>query len=529
MTRSKSVLAALFVAAALVLATQAFAQLQTNIVGSSAQFNTITQAARLNAGGTHNYTKKKCVSSDVGNPGGVTIDGRSTSIAQVGGSLSLVWDDSPTPKVWAYLNVDSVVGVRSFLAVPKATLGVDPCVESEAGDNLVPGLPADEASVPTAVFNLVNGATFTAAATDIRPEDAKFATTRALTAVDTVHYNGLGYGPGPIGPTLVHSDGPSAATVQVVDFALQGTDPITGQTQAKFTTSSVGAAPIVIFVNKSDTAAGGFGNTYFTNANRFDLTRFFNGLSGRTRDLTNQNGLPSIATTTYIREPLSGTYNTFEFCIPRSVEINSSQEVGVTNPTGGSPFNPMHLVNAKNNSLRSRVVGTGEMVSQVNATADSLGYAFWSFGNFNPTKKIPNGKYLTLDGVDPIQTAYIDGSFPTCTYPCPGGPVNFAHIADGSYAAWSVLRVVSATPVPASLQTLLTAEQTQVANMPDFIPATSLNVFRAHYTQSGLGPRNGHIKGQAEQGGDMGGQIYNVQNDLDSITDTGKEITGVKQ
>jgi len=45
------------------------------------------------------------------------------------------------------------------------------------------------------------------------------------------------------------------------------------------------------------------------------------------------------------------------------------------------------------------------------ATTDTLGYFFWSAGNASAFTAT-NGKYLTVNGVDPLLNAYTDGVFP---------------------------------------------------------------------------------------------------------------------
>ena len=151
-----------------------------------------------------------------------------------------------------------------------------------------------------------------------------------------------------------------------------------------------------------------------------------------------------------VREPLSGTYNTMEFDIVRSLEVNSSQENNVTPPTD----NPLNQSYASGGS-RQRVVGTGEMVSEVGATPDALGYAFWGFGNFAGV--LSTTKYVTVDGVDPIKQSYTNGALPSCTTPpCPGA-VTFPHLLDGTYPIWTFLRIVTVSPMPSGIQSLYNA------------------------------------------------------------------------
>ncbi len=476
--------------------------------GSSAMFNAFAVAAHTLSGANNNYSiKGKATVNDV-RPSG-------TPIPQTGGNIWVVWDGAPANSrtIWCFIAVDSVVGVRAYFAAPKAQLGVDASVQVTPGANLVPGLPLDAAALPADVFASINNQPFNAALTDIRPEDAKFATARALAAL-TTNRNGLGYGPGPVG-SAIHS-AVSAAAVVPVDFNITGTDPITGQPVPAYATSSVGAAPVVVFVNKSNTAPFGFGSIdaagkpRFQNVDRFVLTGLLNGSWSRTRDLIPNGGGPAVPTTTFLREPLSGTYNTLEFCIPRSVEGASSQEIGV-DPAVDNPLNQTYVTGGK----RLRVIGTGEMISTVNSTTDSLGYAFWSFPNFDPTK-VGNTKYLTVDGVDPLQNTYPStGAYPTTS------TITFKSVKDGSYPIWSVLRVVTTTPVPAAISQLITTAKVS-SPTPDFVPTSQLSVFRSHYTQAGIAPNNG-IFG-TERGGDMGGAVYTVNAESDYHATTGKSL-----
>ena len=508
-------------AMAMVFAAAAQAQnVLFNGAGSSAAFTTFALGARISSGGTsgtcgtHNWTKKSSAQA---------IDSRSPSITPQTGNVWIVWDDTPEPnrKVCAYLQLDSIVGARMFFAVPRATLSIPSSDIGTAGDQIIPEplFPADEV-LPSNVYNDINNKAFNAAPSDIRPEDDKFATTRALTAFDGAHYNGLGYGPGPIGTSILSAF--STKSVQVVDFSITGTDPITGMTVPAYTTTNVGAQAIIVAVNTNDTASGGLGTSTFNNINRFVLGKMWDGTLTRTRDISNATGLPSIGIHVLNREPLSGTFNTFEFTGPRSVEINTTQEVNC-NP--GAGCNPMNLA-AASGGTRQRVIGTGEMVAEIGAVTDSIGYAFWSTGNFAGV--VGTTKYLQVDGVDPLFASYSGGFFPTCAPPCPG-IVSFTHIIDGTYPMWNVLRVITDSRIPSGVSALITASQAETANVPDYLAISSLNVFRSHYTQAGRPGANGHKTGTKESGGDMGGAVFTVQSDTDNITDTGKELIGFKQ
>ena len=258
--RKLNLLLAGAVAAAAVLAVpaaDAATVVQVIGAGSSAIFNTATLGAYnlAGAGALHYTTKGTCTSGNCAQ----LFDSRSASILPEGGNLSVVWSADLT-KVWAYISVDSVVGNRSFFAVPRAALQIDPENLSPGNaQNLIPaslfGGTADQTVIPSAIYTALNNTPITAGFTDIRPEDAKFASDRVLAALNTTNYSGLGYGPGPVG-TPIKSDF-SSSQANPVDFNIMGNDPITGQPVPAFKTVSIGATPVVVIVNRSN--ASGLG------------------------------------------------------------------------------------------------------------------------------------------------------------------------------------------------------------------------------------------------------------------------------
>jgi hypothetical protein len=479
-----------------------------NAVGSSGAFNAFALAADSSTSecGTNIWTKKN---------GGMGIDNRSASIPVNTGNIWIVWNNAQTA-VCSYLAVDSVIGQQLFMAVPRGSLSISSSFIGTAGDGLIATLT--DSPLPSAVYNLINNQVFDCAPSDIRAEDALFEANRVLAPLDTVHYNGLGYGPGPIGTTILSSQ--STKSVTPVAYAISGTDPITGGTVATWASIDVGAQAVMIFVNTTDTASGGLGSAAVQNISRWDLAYALNGNLTRTRDIIPAAGLPSIGLHVFLREPTSGTYTTTEFNVTRTVETNSAMELGV-NPATDNPLN----ISYASGGTRQRVIGTGEMVSTVGATEDSLGFAFWSTTNF--AKVTSTTKYLTVDGVDPLFPIYEGGTFPTCVAPCPG-LIPFTGVVNGGYPIWNVLRVVTPTPIPSSVHTLITQAQNQVANIPDFVAFSALNVFRSHYSQSGRSAANGFIAGRAENGGDVGGAVFTIQSDIDFFTDTGKELVNLK-
>jgi len=472
-----------------------------------------------------------------------------------------------------YVNTDSVVGNRCYFANPRCTITI-------ATGSLTPSnqIASNETAPPSGIVNAINaggGVSVNGAATDIRPEDAKFATLRALTNCGTPivagsQYLGLGYNVGGaqahVGVSVAGSTFQGAgggSSFHVLDFNLTGTDPIkTSNTIPAFTVIPVGAVPVVVFVNPGDEA--GFGNLLFSNINRGVLAGFLDGSFGNVTDAIPATGLTPVGATVYVREPLSGTYNTMEYAIPNSIENQSSQDVGLfaktntaagnTVPTyfcntgTGAPLqNPLTETIARSagvTSRRGRAIGTGNMVKAVTSsspTADNLGYSFWSAANFGPSPLSPvtsqNAKYLTVDGVDPIQETWSDGVIPQSSNGLLSN-VTLAHVRDGSYPIWSAVRVEGDTGItggacgasPGVLRALVCQANAFLVGLgtpsqPDFIPYGTLGIVRSHFSPPGVTypgnggtPANGDA-GTAESGGDVGGIVFNTTADIDWSND----------
>ena len=245
---------------------------------------------------------------------------------------------------------------------------------------------------------------------------------------------------------------------------------------------------------------------------------------------------------------------------------SSSQETGV-NLGNSCALNsncpdPLYLP-GPGSSIRYRAIGTGAEISGVSNVGgvkhitDSIGYAFFSFGNVNPIGGSSGvGRYLTLDGVDPINAAYgtyvsdgvtyNPGQLPLCLAPCtaPGG-TSLPNVRNGSYGAWSIIRAVSdATGINlTNTQALVTAAQNEVNNTTaDFVPFVckdttglctgepGLHVFHSHFTPTGIAgaPHNGNTT-STESGGDVHGVVFTDQADLDFHADTGLELLKIRQ
>jgi hypothetical protein len=493
-----------------------------NVAGSSGAFNSFALAAGPAEGGKvcgdFIWTYKN---------GAQGVDNRGTGLLETG-NVWIVWNNSTKPtKVCAYIAVDSIIGQQLFFAQPASTFNLlEPA--GTAGQNLVPTLT--DTPIPQAVINVLQGQPFNAAPTDIRPEDALFEETRVLAPLNTTNYNGLGYGPGPVGTPIQSSFSTKTSTPAL--YAISGTDPITGQAIPSSVTRDVGVQVVMAIVNAqqgSNQNSGHFGDsTSFFSINRRDWTLAVNGSYAYTKDITSIPGQGTVPLNVIAREPLSGTYTAFEFNIPRNTETASTQEVGVNPATGqgttcpGQPCgNPLFLSNGA--GWRKRAIGNGEEIAEVGTAAngDAIGYAFWSVGNL--AGQSPAIRYLAVDGVDPINLNYVDGTLPTCSAPCPG-VVSFANVASGSYPAWNTLRVVSYKPVPSGVTALVAGVQSQVVNIfPDFLPLGAMGVLRSHYKQMGVGPANfsGGDCTNVEAGGDVGGAVLTIQGDQDYCAATG--------
>jgi hypothetical protein len=489
---------------------------QFNGAGSTGMFNLAALAAYSTTScGTNIWTQKSGASG---------VDSRNTQIPVQTANIWIVWatnSQGAVTTICSYLAVDSVIGNLLLFAQPTATLSIPSTAIGTAGNDLIPTLT--DVPLTQAAYNAINNQPFNAAPSDIRAEDAVFAMNRTLAPwSNDPHCTGLGYtGNGLIGAPILSSQ--SSKQVTPVAFAISGTDPFNGTPIPAWSSLAVGAYPIVVFVNTQ--TGSDFASASFTNVDRFVLSDVLNGTLTRTRDIANVAGLPSNGMHVFLREPTSGTYNTTEFDIPGSVEVGSCQELNVNPATE----NPLNITYASGGS-RERVVGTGEMVSTVGKTANGIGYAFWSTGNF--ANVLTTAKYLSVDGVDPLNYSWYQskGAFPNCVAPCPG-LVPFVNILNGSYPAWTILRVQCYSPCPTGVTKLVAAAQTHASKVPDLVPIKSMQVFRSHFDRpEELAPAsNGNPGEPAESGGDEGGAVFTKNADADFLSDTGLQFVNIKQ
>jgi hypothetical protein len=476
--------------------------------GSSALFLELGQAAA-----TAPATSTPCVWTQKSNAG---VLARDTRVGSPGtdeqGNIWVTWGPgsgscaAPVApyNIYSYMSLDSVLGDRCFF-LDSSTTG-NGCVQimTIASGTADAGLLGAGFGTPTPlpldVIDSLNNQNWFVAGTDIRPEDAKFASVRMFTACGaslqrepylftSYQTRGLGYQTGTTGVGVTLKSFYSGKTFNVLDFNITGSDPITGQPVRAYTVTTVGAQPIVIAV----APAGGTGIGAATDIQAQNLSLFLNGTYGRSTDI--QGPTATNAVTTLVREPLSGTYNTLEYSNPNSAQFKTSQD---QLNCSGSVFlqNPLHFASANNvliggvHAFRNRVIGTSEMVAELQAAStDTLGYFFWSAAN---ASNLANAKYLTIDGVDPIADDYsvTNGVFPTAGGPVPLSAVTFKHLNAGSYPVWSALRLVSTSPTPAGVQALQLAAQTLSSTQSDFIPLSSLNVWHSHFNMFSIGVTN---------------------------------------
>ncbi len=473
-----------------------------------------------------------------GSGSGAFIQGAdSRGASNANGTAWVEWNGdqlgTTTTSVCVYLNIDSIVGNRLFFGtassgLPAGSIFINgSCSAPPATDHLLDGtgIFPPESALPSSVCGAISGLPFNAAPSDIRAEDAKFGTERACGDSTLLPASlPFNYGPCTVGQSIL-TGMKSGKSAQVVGFNIAGNDPICSPTCVPIahSTGGVDGVPYVslnvagqvllAIVNTQDTSASGLGATGFSNIDRRTLARVFEGKITRTCDLIETSACTAAGTkplAVLVREPLSGTFNTFEFEIPRNAENGASQEsqenvltttapggqectieagsqtgevACATPPAGwslgtGTSNNPLDIQQTFGGTktslgLKIRVIGTGEMVNTVGCPGDGkacadingfegtltnqIGYTFFSFGNVKPA--VGFAKYLLVDGVDPLydgpagptQNPGGTGAFPVLnvTSPYP----TFTNVINGSYPIWNILRVITTGELGATTST----------------------------------------------------------------------------
>ncbi len=553
-------------AALCVLPTMANAQtVQLSGLGSSALFLEAGLGANNPSGPIHAacvWSGNNTAVPPVGPSNVVTATDTSVTTLHDSGNAWVAWTpgasgtcDAPgtDANVYAYLQTDSVVGDRCLfnanlspskcsIAYPVATDPVNnPILPT---DQILPKNPDgshQEHSLPVSIATALNAFTVNYAGTDIRPEDAWFATERALASCATPvvsgsQYLGLGYNNG---EDILSSFGTSPSVFHVISFSLPSA-PSVG-----YTVTPVGATPIVVVVNGQSTTSG-FGAGGFTNISSDTLAQFLDGRLSLTDQVNNQSATTGNGVTVLLREPLSGTYNTMEYNVPNTTVEKTSQDVGFNQPSAqqncsGANVGSTQLNIATANGHRRRAIGTGQELSEVldAANGDVMGYGFWSVANFKgfTSAAAPHARYLKVDGVDPLGSSSFDGAIPV------SGTTDLANVTlstinnlSTNYPIWSLLRFVNVgTSALSPLADLASSTQGFVntgttTSRPDFITAGNtttngtLTVVRSHFvppipSDQPTPAANGRVSDHTsfcnapEVGGDVGGVVLSLTAD----------------
>jgi len=378
------------------------------------------------------------------------IDGRSTSIPAEPGTISVVWstatDSNGNPQsVCAYLSVDSVVGQRLMLeqtADSSSSTGYTNGYISlnAAATTAVPlskiSFIQDTATtgLPSAVYNIVNGAHFNVAFTDIRPEDGLFATNRALCnpqSGDTIKVC-LGYGPtgSPVEYAAIESSYTANNIANVVPYSLPpssvpgstgqggaltfynvnysiGVDPISSGTIPAINTIPVGEDPVLVVVNMTGTNTGSFKTQNPTNVNSHVLSHIYSGFNGQVADVTGGLNSAGSGVNAYQplavieREPTSGTYNTFEWQAVRDRDAfyGNSQELNNPYPTTANSgtnctFTPPASASYSPPLTSDTAVCANPLFNPIGEGQGSAGYDGGSPGSFR-ARAIGTGEMLS--------------------------------------------------------------------------------------------------------------------------------------
>ncbi len=231
---------------------------QVKGIGSSA----LLLELGLGASSTTGAIKATCVWSENTNSVIATDSSAGVSV-QDKGSAWVAWTPGSggtcavpvSPQVYAYLQTDSVVGTRCLFDGARCTISYPTTNPDPA--NLI--LSVGESPLPISIATALNNASVNAAGTNIRPEDAEFATVRALAPCGAPvtagsQYLGLGYANG----SAIESQFGGSA-INLVDFSLP----------TSFTVIPVGATPVLVVVNNNPT---------FTNLSSQALANFLDGI-----------------------------------------------------------------------------------------------------------------------------------------------------------------------------------------------------------------------------------------------------------
>jgi len=554
MSRMKSIFLVLLLTAivGIVPLAQAATTVEVTIAGSSAMWQTLALGAFSEAGaGAGHWTS----ASNAIN----LTDSRVTPVNVDAGTIWIVWNAAAT-KVWSFNKVDSVVGNRCYFAQPQCSVnGTLANLSGSGAQQISTVLWGADSALPSNVVSLfTTGTPVNVAATDIRPEDANFAACRAnsalgvgpaFTSFPSDGLDGLGYNPNNqpgVCPaaglaqanyegTSIKSGYPGAASTDaanVLAFNISGSDPISGSKIPAFTVVEVGVEPIVFIFERANGQLGGL-----QNVSTQQVDKVFSGKNCDAGEFDGPDGDPLApgGINVFLREPISGTYNTTESNVMRGADVYPGGTLGYSMETGvNGPVNnplagqPGTCVSSDGFGARYRAIGTGEEVKSVfNSSAkfpnsrDGIGFTFFSYGNVdpgsNPLGNNPNYGYATLNNIDPIFASYgpqsstglgfdpgqpaTAGVLPAAAnlpascgsaFPCPeydiwAGGLSFPNVRNGSYPAWSLERLVSnGTPLTAAKTLVKDSQAFVVTSVPDYIPATEVKITSPAFTDPGL-------------------------------------------
>jgi hypothetical protein len=463
--------------------------------------------------------------------------------------------------VWAYVKVDSIVGTRCYFANPRCNVSA-PSTFPTTPQALITvwGHPTAEQHVPAVIQAAFSGSlTVNAAVSEIRPEDALVGQCRINSDAGGGGdgLNGLGLdNPSPdnnaagtcpgSSSTLGQLESPALVSSQTgskahpMAFNISGSDPFTGNGVVGYTTVQVGAYPLVFLTHR----AGNLANV--KDATIPQLQALFSGATCNANSLAG-GGAGTI--NVFVREPLSGTMNTAEYSAFRLPRNSSGTHDGLSQETGLAGLFTVDPTTV-GSGCRWGVVGNGEEVNAVNGVTgtpagDSIGYAFFSYGNVAQIGNQSNFGYLTVDGVDPIWSVYgstydpgepsTPGNLPNSTsnlvqagctagaFPCGEaklwkGKLSFPNLRSGAYRQWAMIRLYADTASAALTNAkalVASAQASAVSTVPDFVPAVAVTgttdpglvLIHSHYTgfnSIAITPNN-----VTDLGSEVGGCIVN--------------------
>lgn len=499
-------------------------------------------------------------------------------------SIWIVWDSATTtagasPNFIAYIKVDSVVGDRCYYGQPRCNVNTGGAAFPAAANSIKVWPDGSVDQLPPAniqaLFTANTGPLVSAAATDVRGEDGAFAMCRANSAAPNppnAQMQGLGYnsnnaaGACPKTLTLATLGAPDitdtqGSTAHILAFNVKGTDPYSGVAVAAGTTVAAGAAPIVFVTHSLSVGSPLDGLNGVTDQ---QLQSLFKN-TGAGCDGTTLGGRAG-AIDVWVREPLSGTYNTTEYNVFSYPDFSGTSQEAFLNPSS-SGGNPLNQTCPAGGGSRIRGIGTSHVIDKgtvSDSTRDSIAYTFFSYGNVKAASDSScSGNfchYLNLNGVDPIFHKHVNtaggtkldpgqpnaffGEIPSVTdtpavcagaFPCRedqiwAGGLSFPNLRSGQYSAWSILRLISnGTPLTTVKNLVLASQVYAATTTPDFVPVVAvaanaatgfpgdpgLQLLRSHYQQVdntgaliGNAPVNDASTGDV--GGDVGGCILHA-------------------